>query len=217
MVTIYLPETHFNMKDKKLRLNIIINSYINNILNLRLLFFALCGCIAYTNLMLYFTVSPFILQNELNLSAQEYGFFTLFVSFSLVIGAILNSRLVENLGIYKMILLASTLIIISGLFLSICIFFSYLNVFVIIASCMISVIGSAFLFANGISGALLHIQKDIGIVSALYGGLQILGSFFIINFITQLTSLPDIKKLSFTFIILSIILFFTMGFREIKN
>ena len=207
VVLVFLPETNLNTTNKILRFFEILNCYRKYILNPGTLFYALCGCIGYTNLMIYFTVSPFLLQNDLKISPQDYGFFTLFVSFSLVIGAVLNSKLVEHCGINKMILLSSALIIFSGLLLFVGVFFSYLNMVLIIFSCIVAVIGSALLFANAISGALTHIQKDIGIVSALYGGLQIGGSFFIIGFVIQLTSLSDMEKLAYTFSILGIILF----------
>lgn len=207
IISIYLPETNTNIKTDRFQFKTIFNAYKKYFFHIQILFYALCGCIAYSNLMLYFTVSPFLLQNEFHLSPQYYGFFTMLVSSSLVIGAIINSKLVKKLGINKMILLASTLIILSGTLLSMNVFFSHAHFLEIVFSCMICVIGSALLFANAISGALQHIQKDFGIVSALYGGLQMSGSFLIINFITQLNQLSDLSKLAFTFSFLGIILF----------
>ena len=108
----------------------------------------------------------------------------------------MNAKLVEKWGMHAMLSLSAMLVVFSGLLLTACAIFSYLNITLLIISCMITMIGSALLFSNAVSGALQHCQSDVGIATALYGGLQIFGAFAIVNIMTSMSILSNVEKLS---------------------
>lgn len=188
------PETNLFLKKGKMKIRNVFLSYGKNF-NARLLFYVFCGCAGFTNLMLYFTITPFIFQNYFHLSSEYYGLLTVMISFALIIGAIFNSKTVNILRINGIIFIASLLSFFSGFVLWIDVLFYQPSLLIIMTGSFVMVFSSALLFPNGIAGALKSASQDIGITSALYGGLQILLSFAIIQIITQYTKINYFEKL----------------------
>lgn len=215
-VVFLLPETNSNIKTEKIKIMKIAEEYAS-LVHQKFLFYTWCGCAGYTNLMLYFTISPFIFQNNFHVTPAYYGLLTLLVSGSLVVGAMINTRWVTHFGIDKMLLFASILSFFAGSILLIAVMAFHVSIVIILIFAILSGFSSAFFFPNGVSGALLHAKRNVGLTSALYGGLQISASFIICYIVTEFIPLSAIEKLSVISILLGFIPMMIMVWNTVQK
>jgi Bcr/CflA subfamily drug resistance transporter len=131
----------------------------------------------------YFTISPFVIQNDLHYSAQAYGLFTLCVTGAVVIGSFINALLVKRMGYDAMIALGLALLFISGAVLLLVSEFMSISLASFIGISALAFGGLAFLFGNCMSGGLRPFDKNAGVASSIYTVVQILSGFVVTSLI----------------------------------
>ena len=173
----YLPETNKQLNPHAAQFKHIIKNYIALLSNKNFIGFVLCSSLAYAGILSYYTVSPFLLQNVLHLTPVQYGWSAIFATVSAIVGQFLNSFLVSHLPMMRVMLLGMLGMFLSGLIMLLIGLAGYLNLTVVILPTGLFIAFTCMIFANANAGALHPFAHMAGAASALYGCLQVFGSF----------------------------------------
>ncbi len=156
--------------------------------------FSLLLLLAYGCMASWLTAGPIILQDNLNISPIDFGWYTMIVGVAFLFGAYINSKIVQKLGIIKMIFIGCSLILLGGVLLLIPIlFFNVLNVTVFIIPVMVSIAGISMVIPNAYAQGVSGRAKIAGITVALLSAIQMIGgSLFsgIISFAHEHNQIP---------------------------
>lgn len=171
------PETNQQRNPHATKLKVVTQNYKALLTNKLFMGFTLCSSLAYAGMIAYLTVSPFLFQTVLGLTPVEYGWLALAITAGLVIGQFLNGLLVGFFDSHKMLLAGIIIMLLSGVGMLTIGLLGILNIPAIIIPTILFIIAAAFVFANAMAGALHPFANMAGAAGALYGCLQILGSF----------------------------------------
>ena len=179
VVWLFLPETNKHLDPKATRLHIIKQNYISLLSNSAFLGYSLCTSAALGGLIVYYTISPFLIQNVLGYSPVQYGWLAIFIAFSILAGRVLNVYFVGRLPLQKLLAVGIGLMTLSGITMLVIGLMGVLNIAVVIVPMMLFIIGSGFVLANSMVGALQPFAHIAGAAGAMYGSLQMLGIFLV--------------------------------------
>ncbi|MFZ2315105.1 MAG: multidrug effflux MFS transporter [Gammaproteobacteria bacterium] len=177
IIFLFFPETNKNKHNSPLNFKKTLEIFGVIIKDPSFLTYTLCAGLAYAALMCYFLFSPFLLQENLNLSPREYGQVSLWVSAALSFGAWINGSLVKKFDLDFCVHLGILLLLFSGALLICAHFFHYLSVITVVFPAIIASFGCAFLFSSCCAGALNEYSNIAGMASAIYSGLQMCFAF----------------------------------------
>lgn len=156
----------------------------------------------------YSAIGTFIFQNDLGLSATQFGLVALLISVAYIFGAFINSRIVAYLSIKKIFIIAIAMMW-GGLaiLLSVCLFIklslSIMLVFVVLGS-----IAGSIIMINGLTMALSSVDTDIGSSSAVMSTSQFIAGFIFtaaISFFDAKSIIPFTFILAFLAVIITIL------------
>ncbi len=135
--------------------------------------FLIAGVFAYSVLVSYNVMTPFLIQKELGFSADAYGWMTLFVSIFYFFAAYFNKSLVMKFHLGKIMMCGTILIALSGI--AILIGSSMiLTPWIILIPMIVATSGQSLIFSNTISGAMQGYAHIPGKASAIFSSLQML-------------------------------------------
>jgi Bcr/CflA subfamily drug resistance transporter len=187
-----LPETLKEENRSQLDIRKITQSYIKLIKEPVFLVFTLCSGLANAGLVAYITESPFLYQTILGLTPVQYGWLAISMTLALLVGALLNTIVVDYLYYQKVIWLGNGIMLISSIVLLFTGLLHILNVWVLVIPCMLYILGGGFVFTNASTSALSPFPKVAGIAGGLYGCLQILCGFVFSGLMARLNSTNQI-------------------------
>ena len=171
-----------------------IREYTDVITSRRFLLYNLASSLTLAGVISYQTVSSFLLQVQVGLSPDIFGYTSVFITLTLIIGAMINTKIVERRGIDIMIKFGVILYIISGLLYVIGGLFNSMGVLQIIIPMMLFSFAAGIVYPNASSGALSMFASDkAGTASSIYNCFQMLGATlgsWIISIIVHKTQLP---------------------------
>lgn len=200
----FLPETrYYNEQYHLLALKPreILQNYYQILTTPLFILCTVCYTLAFSGLIVYFQISPLLLINILGLTPSQYGWYSLFIAGSYLIGGLLVSQLGFRIKIHHSLFLGAILLICGGMLMLIAYYLQYINVFSIILPSAIYVIGARIIIPNAIAGSMKNFRHIGGSSSALIGCIQMFGSACISLIITNFDySTPFL--LAFTFIAL---------------
>lgn len=158
------------------------------------------------SLFLYYTVAPFIIQTTLHYNAADYGKIVLFLGVSYIIGAILNSRLLNYFNEHQLVragLIASCAI--TFLFVCGAAVFQW-NVHPTIYAATIPIflvfVCDGMVFSNVMSRIIARYKHSPGKASGLLSGLLNIVAAFIVYVCSHWLNLHHLLTLSTTYFIL---------------
>jgi len=172
----YLPETLPKSKRKHRRLTKIIQTYFEIFTNKVFILNTLCSCLAYSALMIYLTISPFLFQHVIGLTPVQFGWLMPLTALSFLLGGIANSRLMYKYGLIKIMQTGGILQLLTSLIMLLFGFLGYLNLYIVLIPVMIFIFANAFIFANSFAGAFEPFPHIAGFVGALFASLQMLSA-----------------------------------------
>ena len=181
--------------------------------NRKFLFFNGIVSSVYAIQVTYSAVGTFIFQNDLGLSATQFGLVALLISVAYIFGAFINSRMVAYLSLKK-IFIISILMMWLGLaiLLSVC-FFIKLSLTIMLIFVVLGSIAGSMVMINGITMALSSVDTDIGSASAVMSTCQFIAGFIFSGII----SLFDAKSvLPFTCILAVLAIIITVLYLTAK-
>lgn len=133
---------------------------------------------AYTGFIVFYTVTPFMLQDHLHLTAVEYGWVTLILTGSILLAKFINTFTLNYIKIEKLIFLSLITLVSACVLLLIQSLFGLYSVAAIVIPFVIFGFGSGFLFANTTTAAFHSFKKTAaGSVSGLLSAVQLLSAF----------------------------------------
>jgi MFS transporter, DHA1 family, 2-module integral membrane pump EmrD len=208
IILIYFPET-LNKDKEKLSISKystqVLKQYWQVIIDKIFWLFLLGGMSAYAVVVAYNVMTPFLFQNVIGLSAQEYGLISIVIGFPYWLGAFLNAKFVKKIGAKFFMLVGAAIIIIAGIFLLIFKFSGmHINIYIVLIPLCFAVFGQALVWSNAMAKSLQSFPEFAGVASAFFSSVQLAISALIaaiLALITEVNQLP----LSVTILIVGIL------------
>lgn len=174
----FLPETH-KYENPNTKVHEIVNNYYNILLSRKFLMCTLCYTLAFSGLIIYFQVSPLLYINVFGLSPSQYGWSSLIIAGSYLIGGLVVNKLVKYVSTHTLLFIGTLLLIGGGLLILCAHFFHYFNIYAVLFPSAIYVIGARIIIPNAIASSMEEFRHLSGSSSALIGCIQMLGSSLI--------------------------------------
>ncbi|MDF1759322.1 MAG: multidrug effflux MFS transporter [Coxiellaceae bacterium] len=201
-VLFYLKESNAHIDRHAIKLRNMMSSCKSVITNRTFIRYNLCSASAFSCCMAYFTISPFVIQDNLHYSAQDYGLLNLFVTGAVVLGSLMNALCVKRFGIARMAMFGLILLLLSGVILLLLALIGPLILLGFLLPSMLAFFAIAFLFSNCISGSMRPFAKQAGMAGSVYSMIQT-SSAFIVTTIISLAPHDNGQALAITFVVLS--------------
>lgn len=199
----FLPETNTNLHEGHWKE--LFKSY-RDFLSIKGFFcYALIMSLIMSGGIAYLTLSPYYFQNILGLDAFEYGLTAVAVCFAIMLGAAINTRLLNHFTPRTLLRLSSYFVALSSLGMF---YFSYtenLTIWTVLPCCMIYFLSLNFVFPNAYVMAFNYISRNFGLAAALIMSCQMI---FSITTGSLISILPDdsIMPLAYLFLFISVLI-----------
>ena len=203
LVIYKLPET-IQEKHPSLSLPEVLKSYgqfFKNFLFMRYVFNAGMG---FSTIILYACMIPFIVQDQLHLTATDSGYILLLGTLGLTTTALVSSRLVHRFHCYTLSKVGLIFLLTSGILLiaTECLFGTHL--YFVVPLLFLASMACGLLFPSSLTLAFAQIKSKIGIAGAIYGSIQITLSV-LINFILNSIPNQDQAVLGIFYVVMAIV------------
>ena len=212
LIFLLLPETLDKKHTQKLQFFSIWETYKKMFTDKVFLSFSLMSALCYGYFISYATASPFLFQTQLGLSPVEYGWAILAIACGTAIGSVICGKIVSFIKITHIILIGSSLMLLSTLFLFFLSLAGIFNFFTLLIPPLFATLGGGLVFPNCTTGAMTHYKTNAGIAGATLGFIQMLLSFGFSMIISRLptnNALPlSIELLVISSLILLLFLFY---------
>lgn len=179
----FLPETHNH--EKSARVHGVLKTYYEILVSRKFIMCTLCYTMAFSGLIIYFQVSPLLYINVFGLSPTQYGWSSMIIAGSYLIGGLLVNQLVQYISIRNLLFIGTFLLISGGVLILLAHLFDYVNLYAVLFPSAIYVIGARIIIPNAIAGSMEEFRHLSGSSSALIGCIQMLGSSLISLLITN--------------------------------
>ncbi len=174
-------------KDNTLTLSHVLIQYGKLLKNKFFICYAFIAGLAFSSIILYANMMPFIVQQELKLTPLENGSFILIAALGICLGAFISSRLLKKFSPKFLVLAGLLLFTLNGFLLVASDQFYGTHLYFLIPFLFFITVGCGFIFPNALAICFSTINCNIGIAGAIYGTLQTLISM-IINFLLNMIS-----------------------------
>lgn len=169
-----LQETNLNRGE--IEFMPMIKEYAEVLSNRQFLLFNLASSLTLAGFISYQTVSSFLLQVQVGLEPDKFGYTSLFVTLTLIFGSILNRNVVERRGIENMIKFGASIYIAAGVIYIVCGYFDYIGLWSILLPMMMFSFAAGIIYPNASSGALSLFIERAGTAASIYNCFQMLGA-----------------------------------------
>lgn len=186
-ILLFIPETLNYLNRHEFHITAILKNYWKIVTNS--IFIANTGCksIAYTGFIVFYAVTPFMLQDHLHLTIVEYGWVTLTLTSTILLAKFANTILLRYISINQLILFSSYTLVTGGGLLLIFGLLHYYSVMTLLLPFMIFGFGTGFLFANTTVAAYVPFKGlSSGTVSGLMNSFQLIFAFIASSFAVHL-------------------------------
>lgn len=174
----FLPETNI-IKQKPMHTPGVLKVYCQILISRSFLMCTLCYTLAFSGLIIYFQVSPLLYMNVFGLTATQYGWSSLIIAGSYLIGGMIVNKLARVLEIQQLLLMGTLLLIGGGLLMLLEYVFNHVSIYSVLLPSSVYVIGARIVIPNAIAGSMEEFRHLSGSSSALIGCIQMLGSSLI--------------------------------------
>ncbi len=202
-----LPETSFNRLGSATWRELAqhaVKGYYQILSDLTFWKFLLGGVFAYSVVISWNVLTPFLIQTHFSYSAKAYGWMSLLIAAAYYISAHFNRSLVIKFHFGNIFIFGALLIGLAGLVM----FLGPDQFLFLLFPMVIATFGQALIFSNTIAGALHNYSHIPGKASAMFSSLQMI----LVSFISAaMAILPDqTSVIGITLIILSLLSFFCL-------
>lgn len=175
----FLPETNTRSVSIPLKLPTIMLTYYKILFSPTFFMCTLCYTLAFSGLIIYFQISPLLYIKVFGLTATQYGWSSLIIAGSYLIGGVLVNKLAHSIGIRKLLFVGTILLIGGGVTMLLAYYFNHVNLMTVLLPSAIYVIGARIVIPNAIAGSMKEFRHLSGSSSALIGCIQMMGSSLI--------------------------------------
>ena len=139
----------------------------------------------FASIVLFANILPFIIQNELHLSAMQNGIILLIAAIGVSVGSFVSAKITVRLTPERMVMIGLQMLAVSGLLLMITPPIFGVHLFLLMPLIFSTTAACGFLFPNAVAVAFSSVHEKIGTAGAIYGSTQIAISTAI-NFLLNL-------------------------------
>ena len=167
--------------------------------------YTLTVMLAFSCIVAWLATIPLLLQQQLGLSAIQFGWVAAVSGGFFIVGGVINALLLPRYGIQYLLYAGIGLCILAGLLmlcLSLCV---PMSTAVITLPIIVFIIGSSAIFPNAYTGAFEPFPHIAGTASAIFGAIQMLGGV-VGSAIMSFTNSHYQTPLAITLICLSVIM-----------
>ncbi len=168
-------------REANLSVTHIVKSYRNLLSNFHFMHYVLIAGLAFSAIILYANVMPFIVQVQLHFSAAINGVVLLLGALGVTVGAFTVSRVVKRISPRVPMQIGLILFSASGLLLILSNLIFGLHIFILAPLIFLVTLGCGLIFPTAVALAFSQIEVNIGIAGAIYGFTQIFTTM-LINF-----------------------------------
>lgn len=172
----FLPETNVREKRVSIDFHRILRTYYDILLTRSFIMCTLCYTLAFSGLIVYFQVSPLLYMKVFGLTATQYGWSSIIIAASYLIGGLIVNRLVNQFSRRTLLIIGTSLLIGGGLLMLLAYCKQHVNIYAVLLPSAVYVIGARIIIPNAIAGSLEEFRHLSGSSSALIGCIQMLGS-----------------------------------------
>lgn len=190
-------------KEKSLSISRTLKHYRELLSNFHFLHYIFITGFSFSAIILYANILPFIIQQQLHLSATVNGEVLLLAASGLTIAALISSRIVKRIPPRTLLYVGLSLLITSGLLLMITEAIWGTHLFFLIPCIFLVTLACGFIFPNALALSFAAIHVNIGIAGAIYGFTQIFIST-IINFLLNVIPHQGQMLLGVFYVVLSL-------------
>ena len=162
------------------------------------------SALIYSCVMIYATLSPFIFQIELNVSALDYGHLTFLIGLFSVISKIITPSLINRLEMRKTCLLGFCILSISGIFLCSAVIIDKVSVTTMTTGIGIAYLSGSMILSTIMATALSIFPKNKGTATALYSASQLIISYCVSSTISSIP-IKSSSALAFSYLVIACI------------
>jgi len=176
LTLLYLPETNKHLNPSILKPKNLSTAFINVIKDRQVFIYGFSTLCAFACATAYMVSAPFIFLNTLGLSMIEFAWFAGLVTLSYIVGGIVNNQLTKYLALDRIILLALIGMLLVAISISLCLMIWSVNLTLMIVNVFLLMLASRMVFPNALAGAFTSKQKEVGIISSVYGLYHTMGA-----------------------------------------
>jgi len=171
-----IPETNRNLQPNVMRMRRLVTNYKALLTNTSFIVFPICACLAFSIIMVYLAISPFLFQDVIGFSPVQYGWLAVIVGCGIAVGSVCNAWLVRLLELHQLLLIAGIILVFASTLMLVLGLLGFLNVLVIMVPIFFVACGVQLVFANAFSAGMSHIDELKGMAAAIYASIQMGGA-----------------------------------------
>ncbi len=190
---LFIPETKQQLTCEKVRLAHAFAKYRSLITNWHFLCFPILTGLSFSGIMAYSTLAPFLFQKILSLSPIHFGWLSIIITCSIIIGALTNILLLKYITIVRAIFYASIFELMAALLMLALGLAGQLNIWAILLPIALFNIAANTLFSNSYASGIHLAQQTPGAGTAIYSSMQVLLAGLVstlASFVLQHNQLP---------------------------
>lgn len=191
-------------KDQSLTLKYTVIHYYAILKNHFFMIYVITAGIAFSSIILCANILPFIIQNQLHMTALQNGEILLIAALGLWGGALISKKTVRHFGAEQMVFFGLIILAFGGLLLILSNEVWGTHLVILIPVIFMSMIAGGFIFPNALAVAFSHVHIKIGIAGSIYGSIQILISM-LVNLLLNMITHQDQSLLGLFYLALGII------------
>lgn len=173
-----LPETNHQLDPSILKPKKLSGIFISVIKDRQVFIYGFSTLCAFGSAVAYMVCAPFIFLNTLGLSMIEFAWIAGLITVSYVIGGLLNNQLTKRFSLNEIILYAFVGMLISAISIGLSLIIWGPNLIAMIINVFFLMLSSRMVFPNALAGAFTSPQKEVGVISSVYGVYHTLGAVF---------------------------------------
>ncbi len=186
LVTFYLKES-IQHKHHTLSFIEVVKTYGEFLTNFMFMRYVLNAGMAFGAIILYACIVPFIVQDQLHLTAVDSGYILLMSTLGLTVTALVASKLVHRFHCYLLSKVGLLMLISSGILLIITQLCFGTHLGIVVPLLFLASMSCGLLFPSSLTLAFAQIHTKIGIAGAVYGSIQITISVLINLVLNRIT------------------------------
>ncbi len=171
MLMYFFKETNAH-QNNQLSIRSVLNEYQQLFKHRTFIHFAAIAGLAFSSIIIYANVVPFIIQTQLGYSASVSGCVLLCAALGLSFSSFMSSRLVKSIPPKQLVSYGLLALAMSGYLLITTNALFGTSLFTLMPLIFLITMGCGFVFPNAIAVCFSDIKSNIGIAGAIYGSLQ---------------------------------------------
>ncbi|OGO94494.1 MAG: hypothetical protein A3F41_05905 [Coxiella sp. RIFCSPHIGHO2_12_FULL_44_14] len=177
-IWLLLPETNTQISLLTARPMQILKNYRILLTNREFVGHVIITSLCFSGVIVYYAITPFLLQDVLRLSAVEYGWLTMFITSAVLLGKLLNVYLVKRYSSETILGLGSAFLLWGGASMLLLGLTMPMSVTVLVLPMVFYVFGMGLIASNASAGAMMPFPAIAGTAGSLFSCLQTLGTAF---------------------------------------